>query len=65
MAVELFNLATLVPPSGEYPMYPMVGKDRIGVLTIENSELPGVQAVVPQVAVWLLNVQPLKEFEAV
>jgi hypothetical protein len=52
LAVELFNLATFVPPRGEAPMFPTVGNDRIGVLTIENSELPGVHAVaVPQVAV--------------
>lgn len=52
LAVELFNLATFVPPSGECPMFPMVGKDMIGVLTIENSELPVVHIVfVPQPAV--------------
>ena len=52
LAVELFNLAILVPPRGECPMFPIVGNDRIGVLMIENSELPGVHAVpVAQVAV--------------
>ncbi len=63
----LLNLATTVPPKGEFKMVPIVGVNKIGVETKENPVLPGthVFVLVQLRALRLLTVQPATAFALV
>jgi hypothetical protein len=62
-ATRSLRTATLFPPSGEAGIVPTPGKFRMGVETMENSELPGTQEPAPSTEhalwSWLLTVQPV------
>jgi hypothetical protein len=60
LGVPLFKRATFMPPKGELSIVPIFGNPITGVLTIENSGLPGVHILELLQAeyVLLLKLQP-------